>query len=254
MLLANKGVARYLNNKNIPMVNRVHKEPDPTKLSNLKDFIRQFNYTIDISDVNTVKRSLSQLLSEVKGTAEENIINNLVIRTMQKAEYSTDNIGHYGLGFEDYGHFTSPIRRYPDVMLHRILDKELSCDSVYKKNELSPKCLYLSSREVTAQKASRDSIKYMQCLYMVDKIGKVYNGTITSVQPYGVFVDIPETASEGFVRLYEISGDTFTVDMDNYCLKGFNTGEVIRLGDEVTVIISSVDVEKKNIDLTLIKL
>jgi ribonuclease R len=254
MLLANKRVAKYLNDKKIPMVNRVHDEPDPTKLKSLKDFIVQFGYNIDISDVDKIKTSLAKLLADVKGTAEENIINNLVIRTMQKAEYSTQNIGHYGLGFEDYGHFTSPIRRYPDVMLHRILDRQLSGKSAQKQSKLDPRCTYLSSREVTAQKASRDSIKFKQCEFMLDKVGKVYHGTVTSVQTYGVFVMIQETNCEGLVRLSEIGGDTFTADMDNYCLKGFNSGETIRLGDEVNIVVKGVDIEKKNIDLTLIRL
>jgi len=254
MLLANKRVAKYLNDKKIPMVNRVHDEPDPTKLKSLKDFIIQFGYKIDISDADAIKKSLAELLAEVKGTPEENIINNLVIRTMQKAEYSTQNIGHYGLGFEDYGHFTSPIRRYPDVMLHRILDRQLSGKSAQKQSKLDPRCTYLSQREVTAQKASRDSVKFKQCEFMADKVGKVYHGTVTSVQTYGVFVMIEETNCEGLVRLSEIGGDTFTADMDNYCLKGFNTGENIRLGDEVTIVVKGVDIEKKNIDLTLIRL
>ncbi len=173
---------------------------------------------------------------------------------MQKAEYSTDNIGHYGLGFEDYGHFTSPIRRYPDVMLHRILDRQLNGKTPQKESKLDPRCTYLSSREVTAQKASRDSVKFKQCEFMADKVGKVYNGTVTSVQTYGVFVMIEETNCEGLVRLSEIGGDTFTADMENYCLKGFNTGEKIRLGDEVNIVVKGVDIEKKNIDLTLIRL
>ena len=254
MLLANKRVAKYLNDKKIPMVNRVHDEPDPTKLNSLKDFIIQFGYTIDITDADAIKLSLGKLLTEVKGSPEENIINNLVIRTMQKAEYSTENLGHYGLGFKDYGHFTSPIRRYPDVMLHRILDNVLTNKSSQKQSKLEPKCKYLSAREVTAQKASRDSTKFKQCEFLQDKIGKVYDGVITSVQNYGVFVMINETKCEGLVRLSEIDGDTFTPDMENYCLKGFNTGEKIRLGDEVHIIVSSVNVEKKNINLTIIRL
>lgn len=254
MLLANKRVAKYLNDKKIPMVNRVHDEPDPTKLTKLKDFIVQFGYNIDISDIKVIKTSLAKLLADVKGTAEENIINNLVIRTMQKAEYSTKNIGHYGLGFKDYGHFTSPIRRYPDVMLHRILDRELGNKTPQKQSKLEPRCNYLSTREVTAQKASRDSVKFKQCEYLQDKIGKVCQGVINSIQNYGVFVSIPENGCEGLVRLSDIDGDTFIVDNDNHRLVGHNTGEVIKLGDEVTIIISSVDVEKKNINLTLIRL
>ena len=254
MLLANKRVAKYLNDKKIPMVNRVHDEPDPIKLGKLKDFIIQLGYNIDISDIKVIKTSLAKLLVDVKGTAEENIINNLVIRTMQKAEYSTENIGHYGLGFDNYGHFTSPIRRYPDIILHRILDNILADKPSHKKDKLETKCKYLSTREVTAQKASRDSTKFKQCEFLQDKIGKVYAGVINSIQNYGVFVSIPENGCEGLVKLSDIDGDTFIPDMDNYCLKGFNTGHKIRLGDEVNIIVSSVDVEKKNINLTIIRL
>lgn len=254
MLLANRRVTKFLNGKKVPMVNRVHAEPDNERLQSLKEFISQFSYDIKINNAEEIKVSLNKLLEDVKGTAEDNIINNLVIRTMKKAEYSTVNIGHYGLGFEDYGHFTSPIRRYPDVMLHRILTQELEKGKSRKNNKLKTQCEYLSDREVTAQKASRDSIKYKQCEYMQDKVGRVYDGTVVSVVKYGLFVSMKDTNCEGMVRLSDVGGDTFIVDMDNHCLKGHNTGEVIRLGDEVKIVVKSVDVEKKNIDLTLIKL
>ena len=254
MLLANKRVAYFLNNKGVAIPNRIHDEPDQTKLNSLKEFITQFGHKLDISDIDKVKESLNKLVTDVRGTAEENIVNNLVIRTMQKAEYSTDNIGHYGLGFEDYAHFTSPIRRYPDVLLHRILSRILEGKESIKQSKLEAKCTYLSKREITAQKASRDSIKFKQCEFMADKVGKVYKGVITSVVKYGVFVEMHETKCEGLVRLPDIGGDTFTADMDNYCVTGFNTGEVIRLGDEVNIVVKGVDIEKKNIDLTLIRL
>jgi ribonuclease R len=254
MLLANKRVTKFLNDKKIPTVNRVHDEPDPEKLQNLKEFIVQFGYDIKTNSVEEIKSSLNKLLEDVKGTSEENIINNLVVRTQKKAEYSTVNIGHYGLGFVDYGHFTSPIRRYPDVMLHRILTRVLSNQPAQKETKLSPKCQYLSQREITAQKASRDSVKYKQCEYMEDKIGKVYEGTVVSVVKYGLFVSMKDTNCEGMVRLSDIGGDTFIVDLDNHCVKGYNKGEVIRLGDDVSIVVKSVDVEKKNIDLTLIRL
>jgi ribonuclease R len=254
MLLANRRVTKFLNDKKIPMVNRVHAEPDSERLQSLKEFITQFSYDIKISNADEIKVSLNKLLENVKGTSEENIINNLVIRTMKKAEYSTVNIGHYGLGFVDYGHFTSPIRRYPDVLLHRILTSVVEKDKSQKNNKLGTQCQYLSDREIAAQKASRDSIKYKQCEYMEDKIGKVYDGTVVSVVKYGLFVSMKDTNCEGMVRLSDIGGDTFIVDLDNHCVKGHNTGEVVRLGDEVKIVVKAVDVEKKNIDLTLIRL
>jgi len=254
MLLANRSVAHLLNKKQVAIPNRIHADPDPVKLGSLKSFIKQFGYDVDLSTSDTIKDSLNKLVLDVRGSSEENIINNLVVRTMQKAQYSTDNIGHYGLGFEDYAHFTSPIRRYPDVMLHRILDKVLNNKISKGESKVEPKCEHLSKREIVAQKASRDSVKFKQTEFMSDKIGKVYRGVVTSVLNYGLFVEIKETMCEGLVRISEISGDTFVFDEKNYCVKGYNTGEVIRLGDEVTIIVKSVDVEKKNIDLSLIKL
>jgi ribonuclease R/exosome complex exonuclease DIS3/RRP44 len=254
MLLANRRVAQYLNKKQVPIPNRIHDEPDQTKLVSLKEYIKQFGHKIAINTPEEITRSLNQLLIDVKGTSEENIVGNLVVRTMQKAEYSTENIGHYGLGFVDYAHFTSPIRRYPDVMLHRILNRVLEGKASTKQSKLEAKCQYLSKREINAQKASRDSIKFKQCEYMADKVGKVYKGLINSIMNYGVFVEMPETNCEGLVRLAEIGGDTFQSDMDNYCVVGFNTGIKYRLGDEVHVVVKAVDIEKKNIDLTLIRL
>ncbi len=253
MLLANKSVATYLNKKNIDIPNRIHANPDPIKIENLKTFISQFGYNVDLSDVDSLKQSLNQLVKDVKGTSEENIINSIIIKSMKKAEYSTDNIGHYGLGFDNYSHFTSPIRRYPDLILHRLLDMSLNKKNI-KESKLEQKCEHVSKREIIAQKASRDSIKYKQTEFMVDKVNKVYSGIIVSVVKYGLYVEINETKCEGLVRLSDINGDTYIFDEKNYCLKGYNTGEVIRLGDEVNIVVKHVDLEKRNIDLSLIKL
>jgi len=253
MLLANKCVASYLNNKKIEIPNRIHASPDPLKMENLRLFIKQFGYDLDIKNNKITKESINNLLTEVKGTPEENIINSIIVKAMQKAEYSTDNIGHYGLGFDDYAHFTSPIRRYPDLILHRILDGALK-RKPHNQINLEQKCEHLSKREIVAQKASRDSIKFKQVEYMLDKVNKVYSGIIVSVVKYGLYVEINETKCEGLVRLSDINGDTYIFDEKNYCLKGYNTGEVIRLGDEVNIVVKHVDLEKRNIDLSLIKL
>ena len=254
MLLANRHVAQFLNSKGIASVNRAHDKPNEEKLNNLKEFIKQFGYDIKTQDPVEISKTLNKLLEDVKGKPEENMIDNLVVRTMQKADYRTKNIGHYGLGFKDYTHFTSPIRRYPDVMVHRLLGRILEGKPAPKLEKLEAKCVYLSEREKKAQKAERDSIKYMQCIYMADNVGRIYKGIVTSIAEYGLFVEIEENKCEGLIRLSEIGGDTYMADVNNYCVKGFNTGQSIRLGDEVTVVVKSVDVEKKNINLTLLRL
>jgi ribonuclease R len=254
MLLANRHVAQFLNSKGIASVNRAHDKPNEEKLNSLKDFIKQFGYDIKTQDPIEITRTLNKLLEDVKGKPEENMINNLVVRTMQKADYRTKNIGHYGLGFKDYTHFTSPIRRYPDVMIHRLLARVLEGKPTPKLEKLDSKCNHLSEREKKAQKAERDSIKYMQCIYMSENVGRMYKGIITSVAEFGLYIELNENHCDGLVRLSEIGGDTYVADVNNYCVKGFNTGNTIKLGDEVTVVIKSVDIERKNINLTLIRL
>ena len=253
MLLANRRVAQFIKSKGV-CVNRAHDEPDATKLEALKEFIAPLGYTIKTSDPVEITKTLNQLLQDVKGTAEENIISNLVIRTMQKANYTAENKGHYGLGFEHYSHFTSPIRRYPDVIVHRMLDRYLDNKTETNVSRLEGRCQHLSERERKAQKASRDSVKYMQCIYMEDKIGKVYKGVVGSITDYGMFIEMPEVGTEGMVRISEIGGDTYYADLENHRVKGYNTGDEIRLGDDIQIVVKAVDVERKTIDLMLIRL
>lgn len=254
MLLANKKVAELLNENEYPVVNRVHDEPSPERLGELKNFVKLFGYDIKTNTPKEITQSLNKLLIDVKGNPEDNMINNLVVRTMQKAAYSTKNIGHYGLAFENYAHFTSPIRRYPDVILHRLLSRYLEDKPAPKLDKIETRCVYLSEKEKRAQKAERDSIKYMQTIYMSEKVGKIYQGIITSVTDYGIFIEITENKCEGLIKLSEIGGDTYIPDLKHHCLKGHNTGHRITLGDEVNVVVSSVDVEKRNINLTILRL
>jgi ribonuclease R len=254
MLLANRRVAHLLNKNKYPVINRVHEEPSKEKLTSLKQFIKQFDYYIKTNSADEIKKTLNKLLMDVAGKPEEEMISSLVVRTMQKAYYSLKNLGHYGLGFDDYAHFTSPIRRYPDVMVHRLLGRYLDSKPTPKIEKLEARCTYLSERERKAQKAERDSIKYMQSLYMSERIGKVYSGMITSITEYGIFVTIDENHCEGLLRLLDIDGDIFTTDMANYCVRGNSTGETFKLADKINIIVSSVDIEKKNINFKLIRL
>lgn len=253
MLLANRRVSQYLKSKGA-CINRIHEEPDAVKLDALKAFIEPLGYKIRTGNPVEITNTLNQLLLDVKGTTEENIISNLVVRTMQKAYYGSERKGHYGLGFEHYSHFTSPIRRYPDVMLHRILGRYLEGKTETNTTKLEGRCKHLSEMERRAQKASRDSVKYMQCVYMSDKVGKVYKGVVSSITDYGMFIEMPEVGTEGMIRISEIGGDTFVADTQQHCVKGYNSGELIRLGDEINIVVKAVDIEKKTINLMLIRL
>lgn len=257
MLLANKHVAQYINKRALPNVNRTHDKPNEAKLEALRVFIKQFGYDIQTNTPEETTKSINQLLKDVQGTQEADMIDNLVVRTMQKATYSTKNIGHYGLGFKDYSHFTSPIRRYPDVIVHRLLalylDTERPSKTVPKLEKLEGRCVHLSEREKKAQKAERDSIKYMQCVYMSDNIGKVYEGIVSSVTDFGIFVTIPENGCDALLKLNNIKG-TWQTDMANYRIKEHNTQDSIRLGDKVNVVITAVDLERKSIDCSIIRL
>lgn len=257
MLLANKHVAQFINKKALPNVNRCHDKPNEAKIETLKTFVKTFGYEIKTNTPEETTKSLNQLLKDVRGTAEADMIDNLVVRTMQKATYSTKNIGHYGLGFKDYSHFTSPIRRYPDVIVHRLLamylDTERKSTTVPKLEKLENRCQHLSEREKKAQKAERESIKYMQCVYLSNFIGHVYTAMITSVTDFGVFVTIPENGCDVLLKVSEIKG-TWNSDVSNYCIREFNTKEKINLGDKVLITISNVDIEKKSILGSMIKI
>lgn len=249
MLLANKSVAKTLSNANWTNVYRVHDTPNMDKLNELVNICNTFNHELTINDdSNEIKKSLNKLIHEIKGTPEENMIETLVTRCMSKATYTIKNIGHYGLGFTHYSHFTSPIRRYPDLITHRILFDYLNKKSQGNPGKIEEQAKWCSSRELVAAKAQRDSIKYKQAEYLLDKIGKIFDGIVSGVTDWGMYVELVESKCEGMIRYNKLEGD-WSVDVNNYTITNI-TGEKIRLGDPIKVVVSSVDLERKQIDFT----
>ena len=257
MLLANREVAAFAGGKKPnartkqaprTMVYRIHDQPDPQKLISLSEFVRPLGYQMQVDSPGNVRRSINDLLRQVKGTPEANMLETLTVRTMAKAVYSCQNVGHYGLAFDDYTHFTSPIRRYPDMMVHRLLQDTLDGTPSPKADPLEELCQHSSQREQNAADAERSSIKYMQAVYMEQFVGEQFDGIISGVTDWGVFVEVPETACEGLVRLREFRDDYYSVDSERHCLVGERTGKEFRLGDPLRIVVKEVDVVRKTID------
>jgi ribonuclease R len=257
MLLANKKVAERIGKPKDgetpkTFVYRVHDEPNPEKLNTFAQFVKKLGFTLNVSSHKQLASSYNQLFNQIKGRGEEHMIETIAIRTMAKAIYSTDNIGHYGLAFDYYTHFTSPIRRYPDLMVHRLLESYLQGGNSVKKDPLEEKCKHSSDMEKLATEAERASVKYKQIEFMLDKVGKVQEGVISGVSKWGIFVEIVESKSEGLIRFNELKDDYYYLDEDNYRIIGKTHGYVYRLGDKVNVLVKKVDLSTRQMDLQLV--
>jgi len=259
MLLANRKVAEFIGSKKgVPSKNtfvyRVHDEPNLDKLEALQSIVSKFGYKnkIDTTDKKSTSSSLNQLLQDVHGKGEANMIETLAVRSMSKAEYTTDNIGHYGLAFDYYSHFTSPIRRYPDVMTHRLLQHYLDGGKSPKAEVYEEKCKHSSEMEYLASRAERDSIKYMQVKYMEKHKNQEFEGVISGVTEWGIYVEIIENKCEGMCRIREIKDDYYIYDEKQYALVGQSTKNMYQLGDHVLIKVKHTDLERKHLDFTLI--
>jgi len=256
MLLANKMVAELIGKpgekkKERTFVYRIHDKPDPDKLSSFNHFIKRFGYNINTNSPHAVASSMNKLIDKVNGKKEQNVIETLAIRTMAKAEYSTRNIGHYGLGFDYYTHFTSPIRRYPDMMVHRLLARYLADGRSVPAPQWEDMCKHSSDMETRAANAERASIKYKQVEFMADKIGQVFKGVISGVKEWGIYVEIEENKCEGMVPMHELTDDYYEYDEKNYCIIGRRFHKKYQLGDDLEVEVVRANLEKKQLDFRI---
>jgi ribonuclease R len=255
MLLANKKVAEFIGKpaerkKAKTFVYRIHDKPDPDKLETFNSFIHRFGYGIQLTSAKSISNSMNQLLDHVKGKKEQNVVETLAIRTMAKAAYSTRNIGHYGLSFDYYTHFTSPIRRYPDMMVHWLLEKYLEDGRSANDQKYEDLCKHSSDMETRAANAERSSIKYKQVEFMQDHVGEIYPGVISGITDWGIYVEL-ENKIEGMVPIRELDDDFYIFDEKNYALTGRHKHKRYQLGDDVTIKIWRTNLEKKQLDFRL---
>jgi ribonuclease R len=258
MLLANKSVATLIgkpqkNKKPKTFVYRVHDEPNPEKLNTFTQFLKRLGYSLEIQSRDALARSFNNLFDQIKGKGEENMIETIAVRTMSKAYYSTENIGHYGLAFPYYTHFTSPIRRYPDMMVHRLLERYLEGKKSVNKELYEEKCEHASDMERRATEAERASVKYKQVEFLLDKVGKTFDGLISGVSKWGIFVELVVSKSEGLIRFNSLKDDYYYLDEDNYQIIGKRYGQKFRLGDKVRVLVKNVDLERRQLDFELVE-
>lgn len=258
MLLANKTVASVIGKvgkgkKAKAFVYRVHDKPEQQKLDDLSHQAAAFGYKVKTSgSAKEINRSINKLLKDIKGKGEENLLSVLAVRSMAKAEYSTDNIGHYGLGFDYYTHFTSPIRRYPDMMVHRLLDKYLNGGRSVNAQKLEEECKHSSEREQLAANAERSSIKYKQVEYLGERLGKEYDGIISGVTEWGLYVELIENRCEGLVPIRDLTDDYYDFDARNFMLIGRKKNNRFQLGDPVRIKVANANLEKKQVDFALV--
>ena len=252
MLLANRKVAEYIGKQKKTFIYRIHDEPNEDKLFAMQAVIAKFGHKIDFKQ-GSISQALNKLMEDVNGKKEQNLIDTLAIRSMSKAKYSTDNIGHYGLAFDYYSHFTSPIRRYPDVMVHRLLQHYLDGGKSVDEETYETKCVHSSTMEGLATNAERDSIKYMQVKYMQDHQDEEFLGVISGVTEWGIYVEIIENKCEGMCRIRDIKDDYYTFDEKQYALTGATSGKLLQLGDEIYVKVKNADLVKKQLDFNFLR-
>ena len=252
MLLANRKVAEYIIKKNPerPFVYRVHDQPDGEKIKNLKEVVKSFGYKLKIDNKN-LNNSLNNLFLKIKGKPEQNMIDTLTIRSMSKAIYTSKNIGHCGLAFDSYCHFTSPIRRYPDIITHRLLAKYLMGQKNVEKNKLEEACIHSSYKEQISVKAERDSIKYMQIKYMEAKVGQRFKGVISGVTERGVYVEITDNKCEGMISIQTIKNDQYFFDQNKHQLEGHYSGKIFKLGDPINIVVKKANILNRHLDFVL---
>ena len=256
MLLANRTVAEFVgkskNKTKKTFVYRIHEQPDPEKLRDFSAFISRFGYKMRTEGTKTdISKGINKLLDSVQGKPEENLVETLAIRSMQKAHYTTDNIGHYGLAMDYYTHFTSPIRRYPDMMVHRLLERYLAGGRSVIKNKYEEYCKHCSEMEMVASNAERSSIKYKQVEFMKDKLGQVFDGVVSGVTEWGLYVELNENKCEGLVPIRDLDDDYYEFDEKNYCLLGRRKKRQYRLGDPITIKVAQANLERKQLDFQL---